>query len=353
MKYNLVTFLIPFTLLPTAIVAQEIRLNCQMGACFWVDVVEKSEAQITPEEIKTVKAKLKYFTTRHDGDYPNYFDSSIPLEDVRETEATAICNREYPAILGDDGTFTSLGLLEAFGYEISAASLYMLLCHDLQYSSLASEDLNALGYISDNRVSFASVAELQSLLSTERVEGQTSFHFQVIDVASNDVLNIRSEPSANSDIIGEIPFDAPLVEVNGISEDGKWSRVNAIEAVGWVRNRYLAPAIVELLQGTTLPVGLICQSEEPFDSIHISRADLLYDAYDVSQTELEIISVVQSGAAWPTTEIVASSDGRNLSLIIEEEVCQSSMTDNSYPYRSYFQEADDEKRYFGCCTLKE
>ena len=344
--------LIPIMFLPNTLAAKEVLLNCQMGACFWAEVLEKFEIDQIQAKVGTVKAKLKYFTTLHDGEYPDHYESSIPRKDVRESEATAVCNRDYPAIVDEDGTFTSLGLLEGFGYEVSAASLYMLLCHDSKYLEATSESLNALGYVKDNRVFFSSVAELQSRLSTKIVEGQTPFHFRVVDVASDDVLNIRSEPNANSQIIGEIPFDAELVEVSGVSADGKWSRVNAVEAVGWIRNRYLAPTMVEFLQDTSLPVGLVCQSEEPFSSIQISNDRLVLDTQNGSQSALVIDEVVQSGSAWPIREISVTDGGRPLTLIVEEETCQSAMVENYFPYRSYFQDSGDKKRYFGCCTLK-
>lgn len=352
MKLIPVISLLPFVFLPGTLAAKEVLLNCQMGACFWADVLEKSELDQLQGKIRTVEARLKFLTTLHDGEYPDDYESSIPPKDVRETEATAICNREYPAMVDEDGTFTSLGLLESLGYEVSAASLYMLLCHESQYLTATTESLNALGYVKDNRVFFASVDELQARLGTKIIEGQTPFHFRVIDVASDDVLNIRSEPTASSQIVGKIPFDAELVEVSGVSADGKWSRVNAVEAVGWIRNRYLAPTMIEFLQDTSLPVGLVCLSEEPFSSIQISNDRLVFDTQNGSQSSLVIDEVVQSGSAWPIRELSVNDNGRPLTLIIEEETCQSAMVENYFPYRSYFQDAGDKKRYFGCCTLR-
>lgn len=49
----------------------------------------------------------------------------------------------------------------------------------------------------------------------------------VTGVAADDVLNIRSEPSASSPIIGTFsPFETD-VEVVALSPDGGWGRVNA------------------------------------------------------------------------------------------------------------------------------
>jgi uncharacterized membrane protein len=62
----------------------------------------------------------------------------------------------------------------------------------------------------------------------------------VTGVVADDVLNIRTAPSAGSQIIGAFaPFETGI-EVIGLSEDGRWGRVNAGERAGWTAMRFLA-----------------------------------------------------------------------------------------------------------------
>lgn len=65
----------------------------------------------------------------------------------------------------------------------------------------------------------------------------------VSGVASWDTLNMRTQPDANSDIIGEIPATGSNVTSNGESTQvgrSTWVRVSYNGVSGWVNKRYLA-----------------------------------------------------------------------------------------------------------------
>ncbi|MFQ6546963.1 SH3 domain-containing protein [Aestuariibius sp. 2305UL40-4] len=63
--------------------------------------------------------------------------------------------------------------------------------------------------------------------------------YDVVDVANDDVLNIRAEPSARSEIIGSFPPDRTGIEVLRPSDDYRWGLVNAGERTGWVSLTFL------------------------------------------------------------------------------------------------------------------
>jgi hypothetical protein len=63
--------------------------------------------------------------------------------------------------------------------------------------------------------------------------------YMVADVASDDVLNVRAEPAASSEIIGKLGPDTLNVEVLR-TLDG-WGYVGAGERSSWVSMRFLAP----------------------------------------------------------------------------------------------------------------
>lgn len=63
--------------------------------------------------------------------------------------------------------------------------------------------------------------------------------YHVIDVADDDVLNVRAQPDAQSAIIGTLLHDEADVEVMALSDDGKWGLINVGENAGWVAIRFL------------------------------------------------------------------------------------------------------------------
>lgn len=90
----------------------------------------------------------------------------------------------------------------------------------------------------------------------------------VIDVASDDVLNIREAPSASAPIIGVLAHDATEVEVLRPNDRETWALVNVGETTGWVSLRYLARRPGQWFGG---PLALrSCFGTEPYWSLDIS-----------------------------------------------------------------------------------
>jgi len=67
--------------------------------------------------------------------------------------------------------------------------------------------------------------------------------YRVVGVASDDTLNLRSEPDHESDILRQIPNDAAGIVGTGRKEtvDGEtWIEVIYDNEKGWVNSRYVA-----------------------------------------------------------------------------------------------------------------
>ncbi len=78
--------------------------------------------------------------------------------------------------------------------------------------------------------------------------GQTSMvlPFRVVDVASNDVLNIRSGPGADNPVVGEIPSDGTGIRVTGdgvVVGDSRWVPIVYGSTEGWVNSQYLTEEV--------------------------------------------------------------------------------------------------------------
>ena len=63
--------------------------------------------------------------------------------------------------------------------------------------------------------------------------------YDVSGVASDDSLNIRTMPDAQSGIIDTLPFNAKDVEVISLDTTGNWAQVNSGENSGWVSLTFL------------------------------------------------------------------------------------------------------------------
>ena len=86
--------------------------------------------------------------------------------------------------------------------------------------------------------------------------------YQVTGVRSDDILNIRREPSATSAKIGAFAFDQSEIEVVDLSTDEKWALINFEGQSGWTAVLYL-----QLMAGQpfeNLPEGMLCSGTEPF-----------------------------------------------------------------------------------------
>lgn len=70
--------------------------------------------------------------------------------------------------------------------------------------------------------------------------------FQVVYVAADDVLNVRSGPGVGNDIVGELAPDTTNITITGegqMVEGSLWVPVQAGTVAGWVNSTYLAETV--------------------------------------------------------------------------------------------------------------
>jgi hypothetical protein len=69
-------------------------------------------------------------------------------------------------------------------------------------------------------------------------KGNTTF--QVVGIPSNDVLNVRAQPTSQSRIVGMLPpSSGGIVYEDRRSDDGHWFLIRYGDTTGWVASRYL------------------------------------------------------------------------------------------------------------------
>lgn len=83
----------------------------------------------------------------------------------------------------------------------------------------------------------AALASVIALAGVVPAQAATQF-MQVVNVSSNDVLNMRAGPTTNSDVVGSIPYNGQTVVATG-NKQGSWVEVNWAGETGWVNQRFL------------------------------------------------------------------------------------------------------------------
>ena len=176
----------------------------------------------------------------------------------------------------------------------------------------------------------------------------------VTGVADNDVLNIRSQPSASAPIIGFLGPHQRSVEVVASDGSEKWGLVNSGETSGWVSLRYMARAH----QGNWLDLenNLSCFGTEPFWSLHLDSRQAVLDM-NGEATSLRLRGHSRAVNRNNKSGFGAKSNSDpqlSLTGIISARSCNDGMSDQEYGISvdlMLFRNAD-LRVFTGCCSLQ-
>lgn len=174
--------------------------------------------------------------------------------------------------------------------------------------------------------------------------------FDVTGVASDDVLNVRREPDAGSQKIGELAHDLRNVEVIATDSSGRWGMVNVGEQSGWTSLRYLArqPGNPDYALGQILH----CSGTEPFWTFWIQQGTgaefTLFD--DVHP--LGSAGYVTTAQGRPDRFFVGTAEGAT--AILRREMCSDGMSDRAFGIGiDLLINTDGPALYSGCCLVSE
>ena len=128
--------------------------------------------------------------------------------------------------------------------------------------------------------------------------------FKVVNVRDDDVLNVRSGPSADFDVIGELPPAGRGIAITGACRS-QWCPVNLGSTSGWVNRIYLAPEGPALLSlprllraGTTIALALPGLRDAPDAprTCLTAAARALLDRIEEQFGAVKVISTCRPGA---------------------------------------------------------
>lgn len=176
----------------------------------------------------------------------------------------------------------------------------------------------------------------------------------VVNVASDDVLNIRIDPDHQSELLGELAHDATNVEIVGTDETGRWGLINSYEASGWVRLSFID--IPEQPKWHHFETPLTCFGTEPFwdFELNVGATEARYRDLDMKLTEYEVTWTSEIAARQGGTIGLGAGDlNRGFSAVIENQMCHDGMSDreNALRLRLFIHENGEAYGLDGCCGL--
>ncbi|MBT8423685.1 MAG: SH3 domain-containing protein [Silicimonas sp.] len=183
------------------------------------------------------------------------------------------------------------------------------------------------------------------------VDGWPALH-DVVDVAEDDVLNIRSGPGVSFDIIGTLAHDDENIEVIRPDERFEWGLVNQGEGSGWVALGFLQrrpgqwwgqkPAVTQ------------CFGTEPFWSLSRQDGLLSFDRPDEIAIRVDEAYFVPSGNNRDRFVLSGSNIASGLTLLLRTEACSDGMSDQAFGIAAdlVLEDAFDASLYSGCCTIQ-
>ena len=175
-------------------------------------------------------------------------------------------------------------------------------------------------------------------------------YYHVTHVAADDMLNIRSPPSADADEIGTFGPQAQPIEVFEVKKG--WGRVSANGQTGWVSMTHLAPYEVRKIKTLGLPQGLQCLGTEPFWDADFSEGEMTLSGVETdSGGTMAIKSVSRAkGKAWPLHILL---DDAKSSALVSPKSCSDGMSDTSYGWSTtlMMHEGKGVTVLTGCCHV--
>lgn len=176
--------------------------------------------------------------------------------------------------------------------------------------------------------------------------------YDVVDVAADDSLNIRANPSNKAPVIGTLEHNAAYVQIEALDPSGRWAQVSAGESgMGWVFARYL-----QAIPGATFPEWpeLQCSGSEAPWSVGYSAKDGVLYRFGYNGESRHLPSGPMMSAAENTkTNVFMASDGKlHISAALQKAQCWSTMVESFSGIEAMvFVTGEQQHAYYGCCRM--
>lgn len=177
--------------------------------------------------------------------------------------------------------------------------------------------------------------------------------YSVKDVASNDALNVRASPDAESQIVGTLPFDARDIEVVELAPRADWGRVNVDGLSGWVSLRFMARHPGQWMGA--FPKVARCFGTEPFWGLNRSGDGYAFSTPNGPETRLMPTWEGSSLGRRDRHAMTLSGAGTSAMAVISYAACSDGMSDMRFGLTIDLIRKggpDGPALHSGCCTLQ-
>lgn len=184
--------------------------------------------------------------------------------------------------------------------------------------------------------------------------------YDVAGVAADDVLNIRSAPGADADIIGTLAPDATDIEVIR-DNDGRqtWGLVNSGEGTGWVSLAFMARHPGQW--DGQIPDIRQCFGTEPFWSLRVDAPAVTFGAPDRAEREGLVSGLFGSPNrrdrfAYDGSFFPDGTGDLDFLATLRTEACSDGMSDRAFGisvdlFLSGGSDTEQTGLYSGCCSI--
>lgn len=177
--------------------------------------------------------------------------------------------------------------------------------------------------------------------------------YDVAGVSEDDVLNIRAEPSASSEIIGGFAPDETAVEVMEMSRDGNWGRVNADERSGWASLAFLDRRPGQW--AGEAPLVTRCLGTEPFWSLATGDGGATFKTPEALPLDFDRTARLSSRNRIDRYAQVYENDLGGLVATLRNNSCSDGMSHRAYGWEIdllFIVAGQNNAQLFsGCCSI--
>lgn len=169
-------------------------------------------------------------------------------------------------------------------------------------------------------------------------------------VAADDVLNIRADPDASSDKIGELGAYTLNVEILR-TVDG-WGQTPTAEGFGWVSMRFL---VANPWPQGQAPRPLICLGTEPFWNLALYPRGAEYNELALEEDTPRVQTIISEDVA-SNGFLIRTQEGPTLNrtLMVDGRACSDGMSGRPFGMSATLFTSAPDRNYVqtGCCTMQ-
>ncbi len=190
------------------------------------------------------------------------------------------------------------------------------------------------------------------ILLLSAIETHAQETYDVTNVASDDHLNIRAEPSATAEKIGSLRFDAKDISVIGAERQvgrATWREILVDGQAGWVNAAYLTPTRAK---ESLFREPLACSGTEPFWALQLNETRGEFDSLAEGKSIIEFQtsrSAHGMPVIWSFRGTTEPDQSPVFALLEETNQCSDGMSDLAYKYAIRI-DITDGPFYAGCCN---